>query len=83
MKISELQLSICGEVDTSAEPPHVACVLRDGHEGPHGYAAAPSVVTITCKTPGCPALGSWIRRTSDDLKKNIYTCESCKKPMVR
>lgn len=43
-----------------------------------------NVVTLYCRTENCPKKGSWIRRSIEDSKKNIYVCEGgCKKPMIR
>lgn len=41
-------------------------------------------VKIYCKTEGCKGYGQYLVRTIEDLKKNIYTCESgCRQRMSK
>lgn len=54
---------------------HQACSYLNDQ---HSY-----IVTLYCRTPDCKDKGAWIRRGTDDVKKNVYTCEICKQPMVR
>lgn len=45
---------------------------------------ADGFVKIYCKTEGCKGYGQFLVRTVEDLKKNIYTCESgCKQRMSK
>lgn len=39
--------------------------------------------TIYCRNEKCKDVGSWIRRSTEDLKRNTYACETCQQPMVR
>lgn len=54
---------------------HQACSYLNDQ---HSYT-----VTLYCRNDECKDKGSFIRRGSDDAKKNVYTCEVCKEPMVR
>lgn len=42
-----------------------------------------TVLTLYCRNEKCADKGGWITRTAEDIKKNIYACDSCKKPMVK
>ncbi len=42
-----------------------------------------NVITLFCRTEKCKYKGTWIKRASDDVKKNVYFCEGCKQGMTR
>lgn len=42
-----------------------------------------NVVTLFCRNDKCVSKGSWIKRASGDVKKNVYHCATCSTPMLR
>ena len=42
-----------------------------------------NIITLFCRTEKCKYKGTWLKRTSEDVKKNIYYCEGCKQGMTR
>ena len=42
-----------------------------------------NIITLFCRNEKCRHKGSFIKRSSDDVKKNTYFCDSCKSGMTR
>jgi len=42
-----------------------------------------NIITLYCRNEKCKHKGSWIKRASDDVKKNVYFCDGCKQGMTR
>lgn len=42
-----------------------------------------NVITLYCRSEKCKYKGTWIKRSSEDAKKNVYFCEGCKQGLTR
>lgn len=42
-----------------------------------------NVIRLSCTNPECKDKGGWIERTRKDVEKNVYQCDTCRKPMER
>lgn len=42
-----------------------------------------NVITLYCRNDKCKYKGTWIKRASEDVKKNVYFCEGCKQNLTR
>lgn len=42
-----------------------------------------NIITLFCRNEKCKHKGSWIKRSSEDVKKNTYFCDGCKSGMTR
>jgi hypothetical protein len=42
-----------------------------------------NVITLFCRNEKCKDKGSWIKRASGDVKKNVYFCSTCNGHMIR
>jgi hypothetical protein len=42
-----------------------------------------NIITLYCRTETCRHKNTWIKRSSDDVKKNVYFCDGCKQGMTR
>lgn len=42
-----------------------------------------NVVTLYCRNDRCRHKNTWIKRASEDIKRNVYICDTCKQPMVK